>query len=233
MLSILVFLGLLAVIAAWWLAKQGIASKPWMEQGVAYDTREFSPAPSPAKIGFGVFLAVVGTLFALFISAYAMRMQLPDWRAPPIPQVVWLNTIMLILSSVALQGARTAARRDDADALKIGLAAGGLAALAFLSGQLLAWRQLMAEGYWLATNSADAFFYILTGVHGIHLLGGLIALASTGSQAWRGTPPQRLLLSVDLCATYWHFLLLVWLILLSVLIGWAGEVAAICRQLLT
>jgi Heme/copper-type cytochrome/quinol oxidase, subunit 3 len=232
--SILIFLTALLVIGMWWLSRQGLMSKPWLEQGVASETSLPRDLPSSAaKMGLGVFLAVVGSLFALLISAYAIRMQISDWRDVPLPKVLWLNTGMLILSSAALQGARDAARKEEEDAVMIGLFAAGVAALAFLSGQLLAWRQLTADGYLLASNSANAFFYILTGIHGLHLLGGLVALSRTTALTWRGARPERIRLSVGLCATYWHFLLLVWLILLSVLTGWAGNALDICRQLLT
>ena len=232
MASILLFLSVLAVIAAWWLARQGLASKPWLEQEVTGALPEADPTP-PSKIGLGIFLAVIGSLFALFISAYAMRMQLPDWRNVPIPRILWLNTAMLALSSLALHGAGTSARRDDLPGLRIGLLAAGISALAFLSGQLLAWRQLTGEGYLLAANPANAFFYVLTGVHGLHLLGGLVALGRTFERSWRETADSSLRLSVELCATYWHFLFLAWLVFLSVLTGWAGEFVDICRQLLT
>lgn len=232
--SILVFLTALLIVAMWWLSRQGVMAKPWLEQGVAADF----PAPdnlssSAARTGLAIFLAVVGSLFALFLSAYALRMQLPDWRDVPLPGILWLNTGMLVLSSVSLQGARKAARDEEDDALKLGLLAAGVTALAFLSGQFLAWRQLTAEGYFLTSNSANAFFYVLTGIHGLHLLGGVIALARTIVKAWRGTSPEGLKLSVGLCATYWHFMLFVWLVLLSVLAGWAGNFIDICRQILS
>jgi cytochrome c oxidase subunit III len=230
--SILLFLSVLAVIGAWWLSRQGLASKPWLEQGTASVLAETNATP-PSKIGLGIFLAVVGSLFALFISAYAMRMQLPDWRMVPMPRILWLNTVMLVLSSLALHGAKNAAGRGAMPELRLGLLAAGISALAFLSGQLLAWRQLTGEGYLLAANPANAFFYVLTGMHGLHLLGGLVALGRTTEKAWRETTAEPLRLSVELCATYWHFMLLVWLVFLSVLTGWAGEFVDICRQLLT
>jgi cytochrome c oxidase subunit III len=230
--SILLFLSVLAVIGAWWLSRQGLASKPWLEQGTASVLAETNATP-PSKIGLGIFLAVVGSLFALFISAYAMRMQLPDWRMVPMPRILWLNTAMLVLSSLALHGAKNAAGRGAMPELRLGLLAAGISALAFLSGQLLAWRQLTGEGYLLAANPANAFFYVLTGMHGLHLLGGLVALGRTTEKAWRETTAEPLRLSVELCATYWHFMLLVWLVFLSVLTGWAGEFVDICRQLLT
>jgi cytochrome c oxidase subunit 3 len=231
--SILVFLAMLFTVAAWWLWRQGVMSKPWLEQGIADEWPSTGSPPPAEKVGLGVFLAVAGSLFALFISAYALRMQMPDWRALPLPKILWLNTGMLILSSLALHGARKAARENEEADLRLGLLAAGVTALAFLSGQLLAWRQLTADGYLLTTNSANAFFYVLTGIHGLHLLGGLVALGMTIAKAWRGIPLERLRLSVELCATYWHFLLIVWLVLLSVLTGWAGNMIDICRQLLT
>jgi len=230
--SILIFLTGLLIIAMWWLSRQGLMSKPWLEQGVSVDWSAPQGRPPAAKVGLGVFLAVVGSLFAIFISAYAIRMQIPDWRDVPLPKILWLNTGMLILSSIALSGARKAAREGEEQELKLGLVAAAVTAMAFLSGQLLAWQQLTADGYLLTTNSANAFFYVLTGAHGLHLLGGLVALARTMAATWRGIRPERLRLSVELCATYWHFLLLVWLILLAVLTGWAGNVIDICRQML-
>jgi len=230
--SILLFLSVLAIIGAWWLSRQGLTSKPWLEQGTTGVLPEANATP-PSRIGLGIFLAVVGSLFARFFSAYAMRMQLPDWRTLPIPAILWLNTAMLVLSSLALHGANRAVRRGEMPELRMGLLAAGISALAFLSGQLLAWRQLTGEGYLLAANPANAFFYVLTGVHGLHLLGGLVALGRTTEKAWCETTTEPLRLSVELCATYWHFLLLIWLVFLSVLTGWAGEFVDICRQLLT
>lgn len=230
--SILFFLSVLAIIGTWWLSRQGLASKPWLEQGGTL--QELSSEPTaPAKVGLGVLLAVIGSFFALFISAYAMRMQRPDWRAIPLPSILWLNTAMLIASSLALQGAKVAAGRGEIRELKMGLIAAGISALAFLSGQLVAWQQLTDEGYRLAANPANDFFYILTGAHGLHLLGGLVALARTTDKAWRAPLTNRLRLSVELCATYWHFLLFIWLVFLSIWTGWASEFVDICRQLLT
>ncbi|MFC1459804.1 cytochrome c oxidase subunit 3 [Microvirga arabica] len=232
--SILFFLSILAIIATWWLSRQGLASKPWLEQGEAAVLPNIPvQTTDPATIGLRVFLAVVGSFFALFISAYAMRMQLPDWRSLPLPPILWLNTIMIALSSIALHGATVAVRRGERSELKVSLLAAGIAALAFLSGQLVAWQELASEGYGLTINPANDFFYVLTGAHGLHLVGGLVVLARTAGKAWRGPTTERLRLPVELCATYWHFLLLLWLVLLSIWTGWAGEFIDICRQLLT
>jgi cytochrome c oxidase subunit 3 len=113
-----------------------------------------------------------------------------------------------------------------------GLTAGGLFTLTFLVGQLFAWQQLNAAGYFLATNPANAFFYLFTGLHGLHLLGGIVALALTVDKVWRGFEVNQVRLSVQLCAVYWHFLLALWLVLFTLLTPWVGDFADICRQLL-
>jgi cytochrome c oxidase subunit III len=234
MSAIILFMAGIAAIAAWWLSHQGLAAKPWLEEGVAADLRENDTSSlPPAKIGLGVFLAVVGSLFAIFISAYSMRMSMLDWRTLPVPPLLWFNTGVLVLSSVALHWAHMAARRNDMDGVILGLLAGGVSAVAFLAGQLLAWQQLNAAGYFLASNPAISFFYMITAAHGLHLIGGLVALGRTTAKVWRGAAMIQLRLSVELCAIYWHFLLLVWLVLLGVLTGWTDKFVDICRQLLS
>src|SRR6202171_6252218 len=92
MSAIILFMAGIAAIAGWWLSQQGLATKPWLEEEVTADLREHSTSSlPPAKIGLGVFLAVVGSLFALFISAYSMRMNMVDWRGPPLPRLVWVT----------------------------------------------------------------------------------------------------------------------------------------------
>ena len=108
MSAIVLFMAAIAAIAGWWLSQQRLTDKPWLEQG-RIDDFPGTGAMSlpPAKIGLGVFLAVVGSLFALFVSAYSMRMELVDWRALPVPPLLWFNTCVLILSSAALQWAQS------------------------------------------------------------------------------------------------------------------------------
>jgi cytochrome c oxidase subunit III len=232
--AIILFMAGIAAIAGWWLSQQRLGAKPWLEEGVIVDFREESaPSLPPAKIGLGVFLAVVGSLFALFISAYSMRMNMVDWRALPVPGLLWFTTGVLITSSIALQWAHMAARRNDMDGVIIGLCAGGASALIFLAGQLLAWRQLSLAGYFVTSNPANSFFYLITAVHGLHLMGGLVALGRTTAKVSRGATITQVRLSVELCAIYWHFLLLVWLVLLALLTGWTDDFVDICRQLFT
>jgi cytochrome c oxidase subunit 3 len=231
---ILIFLVAVIGFAGWWLAHQRLTSKPWLEVGP-------DPAGGPGasgmptqKIALGLFLAVVGALFALFASAYFMRMGFSDWQPMPVPRVVWLNTGMLIVASVALECALAADRQRDVGTLRLGLATGAVATLAFLAGQLVAWRDLATSGYLLTGNPANSFFYLLTGLHGLHILGGLAALGRAAPEAWRGELGSRKLrLRLELCVAYWHFLLFVWLCLLVLFTGWAADFIEICRGLLT
>jgi cytochrome c oxidase subunit 3 len=233
MSAIILFMAGIAAIAGWWLSQQRLTAKPWLEEGVLVDLREEGTSLPAAKIGLGVFLAVVGSLFALFISAYSMRMNLVDWRTLPVPALLWFNTGVLVLSSVALQWAYMAARRDDIDGVIVGLCAGGASAVTFLIGQLLAWRELSTAGYFLASNPANSFFYLITAVHGLHLTGGLVALGRITAKVLRGAAAAQIGLSVELCTIYWHFLLVVWLVLLGLLTGWTDNFVDICRQLLS
>jgi len=137
---IVLFMAALALYAGWWLSHQRLMAKPWLEEGVIgeFPGGDRLSAP-PATIGLGVFLAVAGSLFALVMSAYVVRMQLLDWRPLPVPPLLWFNTGVLVLSSVILQWAQAAARRGDYDGTVAGVLCGGVSAVVFLIGQLLAW----------------------------------------------------------------------------------------------
>jgi cytochrome c oxidase subunit 3 len=230
---ILVFLLVVLGFAGWWLSHQRLMSKPWLEVGPAPAGGSAPTAIPTEKIALGIFLAVVGALFALLASAYFMRMEYVDWRPMPVPRIVWLNTGMLMLASIALECALAADRQRDLGTLRLSLATGTVATLAFLAGQLVAWRELSASGYLVSGNPANSFFYLLTGLHGLHILGGLVALSRAAPAAWGARDAGGLRLRLELCVAYWHFLLFVWLGLLVLLTGWAADFVNICRGLLT
>ena len=119
---------------------------------------------------------------------------------------------------LALQWALVNARRRRIEGVRQGLLVGGVLAYAFLAGQLGVWLQLNALGYFAAANPANAFFYLLTALHGVHLVGGLVALGRTTAKAKRVHEVSDVRLSIELCAIYWHFLLVVWLILFGLLL---------------
>lgn len=192
-----------------------ISSKPWLESQVAIDdTHQGGAYTLPSvTIGLRIFLGVVTVLFSLTVVAYSDRMALADWRPVPEPTLMWLNIVVLFASSVAMQWSVISARRGRTANVEIGMLVGGALALAFLAGQLLMVRQMNALGYFAPTNPALAFLYMLSAMHGVHLLGGLVAWGRTVMRIWGGHEAHQVRMSVELCAFYWHFLLVVWFLL--------------------
>ncbi|NOV24568.1 bb3-type cytochrome oxidase subunit III [Cupriavidus necator] len=171
---------------------------------------------APASLGLWVFMGVVSSLFALFLTAYALRMDSPDWHRIGLPWQVWLSTALLAAGSVSMAVASHAARRGEMAMARRALRLGGLGAAGFVASQLWAWQALGAMQVMPAGNPAGSFFYLLTAMHGLHVLGGLagwgVAMSARGSGA-------TAVLRMQLCARYWHFLLAVWVVLLAAL-GW-------------
>lgn len=220
---------LLAGIVVWWLAARRLTARPWEAQGT-YDGRdaaELRRGAAPARVGLWVFLAVATSFFTLFIAAYFIRMSphlvqgvdLRDWRPVEEPAILWLNTALLAAGSAAMQFATTALRRGRPLGAGRALFAGGALAIAFLLGQCLAWRQLQAAGLYAAGNPANAFFYVLTALHALHLLGGLVVWGRAVVRMSRGNAPiASARLSVELCTLYWHYLFAVWVVLFGLLL---------------
>ena len=184
------------------------------------------PAPVPAAmpgaggVGLWVFIGVVSMLFFLFSAAYLMRMAAGDWVVLPAPPwQLWCSTALLALGSLTWQLAARTAGTAEAMALSAArpahaahgvlVGAACLASLAFLAMQLWAW-QAMRVNYPVAANPSNSFFYLITGLHGLHVIGGLLAAGLVWLRARsRG--------AIALCARYWHFLLVLWLAMFGLL----------------
>ncbi|WP_327753370.1 cytochrome c oxidase subunit 3 [Sphingobium sp. SJ10-10] len=167
--------------------------------------------PSAGTVGMLAYFAVAMVMFSLLVATYLMRMGLhggmghgSDWKPMPDPPLLWINTLVLAASSVAWEMAR---RERMLRAAMMGAALGFL----FLAGQLLLWKHYQAAGYYLSANPANAFFYLLTALHGLHIMGGLIA-------AGRALAAANMR-NIALCAFYWHFLLIIWLVLVALLLS--------------
>lgn len=199
-----------------------ITQKPWLESEdsvvAELNSGALAMAMPPARMALRLFLAVVFVLFSLFCVAYYVRMELEDWRPLAEPDLLWVNTAVILLGSVAFQVARQAVQRGQVKTVNFALSLGGLLTIGFLVGQYTAWGELRSAGYYAAGNPANAFFFLLTAVHGLHLLGGLVVWLRTALKTWRGAEPYQVRLSIELCTTYWHFLALVWLGILWILI---------------
>lgn len=222
------FAALATGIVVWLILVRKLSAKSWeAAPASAVDVDAEGPRLPAARIGLWVFLAVITSLFGLFVSAYYMRLSghhgsgpAQDWNSLSEPPVLWLNTALLILASVAMQAARKAVRTGSVDRGSNSLLVGGVLTLAFLGGQFYAWTQVRASEFFSPLNPAVAFFYLLTAVHGLHLLGGLYVWGRTLVRMRReNIEVIDVRLSVELCSVYWHFLLLVWLGLFAVMLS--------------
>lgn len=221
-------IAMLTAITVWWLLIQRLKEKPWAKQGVVPTSQETFYTSAP-KVGLWVFLAVVSSLFGLFASAYMMRLRdshgLTNWQPLDEPSLLWINTVILVLASGAMQIARNRADRDEFDGLRGYIVGAAALTVTFLVGQVMAWEQLHATGSYGPGNPAYAFFILLTAVHGLHLVGGLVVVGRTTARVWRGVAKlnvvgrSRIRQSVQLCTVYWHWLLLIWLGLFALLLS--------------
>ncbi|UEM25384.1 cytochrome c oxidase subunit 3 (plasmid) [Skermanella mucosa] len=208
-----------------------LSAKPWLESGSGGFPVSGRLRIPTARLGLIFFLVVVTVLFLLLTVAYLMRMGFGDWVPLSEPPVLWLNTLALVLSSAAFQWSWVSVRRGRRDAARTGLLAGGLFAALFLAGQLVAWRQLDALGYFVASNPANTFFYLLSALHALHLLGGLVAWGRTAWKFRRSAGTNELRPSIELCTLYWHFLLAVWLALFGLLLADNGGADAMLQPM--
>ncbi len=211
-----IFMALATGVVVWFLVVSRLTAKPWESQDGKGDVGAIRMAPQ--RIGLWIFMAVVTSLFSLFISAYAMRMHVGAWCHISIPDILWVNSLVLVAASIAMQRARWAADHGTRAGARSALIAGGVLSLAFLAGQMIAWQQVGPSVYFISGSPAVAFFYVLTAVHGLHLVGGLWVLGRTVSRFASGAELVDLQLSLQLCSVYWHFLLLVWLVVFGVLL---------------
>jgi cytochrome c oxidase subunit 3 len=221
-------IAMLTAVVVWWLLIQRLKEKPWLTQGVIAASQDTVTSSAP-KVGLWIFLAVVSSLFGLFASAYVMRMHghggLASWQRLDEPSILWVNTLVLVLASGALQIARNRIDKDQLLQGRAHFAAGGILTVLFLIGQVMAWGQAQASGAVGPGSPAYAFFVLLTAAHGLHLVGGLVVLGRTATHLFRDVDKagvvarSKIRLSVQLCTTYWHWLLLIWLGLFALLLS--------------
>jgi len=215
----LIFIAGIMVTVIGWLFRQTINTQPWVATAADNAVSGRSLNTNSRTIGLATFLAVAVSLFGLFISAYNLRMQMPDWIPLADPDLLWVNTGVLVLASIAFQWTRGVAIKGSDKAVRIGLTLAGALTILFLFGQLVAWQGLQAAGNTMSRNPANAFFFLLTGIHGLHLLGGLWVWARSTIKVWTGADATSIRVSVELCTIYWHFLLLVWAVLFGMLLS--------------
>lgn len=177
------------------------------------------------RIGMWVALAAILMMFTSLSSAYIVRAaSANDWRPIAMPRVLLLSTALIVLSSLTLETARRKLKRDLASSYKGWLFISTLLGFGFLLSQLWAWRQLVRQGIYIVSNPHSSFFYLLTGTHAVHLLGGLLALAfllvrARNSMANEPSRPRQQAVA-GAVTLYWHFMDVLWIYLFVLLFFW-------------
>jgi cytochrome c oxidase subunit 3 len=175
--------------------------------------------PSPKRYFTGIAVGIIAILmfFLALASAYLVRRGSgSDWAPVHIPLLLWVNTLVLLLSSATLELARHGLARNDLGSFRNFWLFTTILGIVFLVGQVGVWRQLNSQGIYLATNPASSFFYIFTGAHALHLIGGVIALIYVAHRNFDLAKVTRSV-AAEVTSYYWHFLVALWLLLLALL----------------
>jgi cytochrome c oxidase subunit 3 len=177
------------------------------------------PQPSFNRYYTGIAIGIVSILmfFMALASAFLLRKGTSgDWVAVHIPALLWFNTAILLISSGTLEAARKRLAHDDPISFKKLWLLTTCLGVAFLIGQVLAWRQLIGQGIYIATNPASSFFYIFTGAHALHLIGGVAALIYVARRNYETAEITRSV-AAEVTSYYWHFMDALWLFLFALL----------------
>ena len=205
---------------------RALFDKPWLHPATAGTAPQGGPDPqAAARVMLRFFLAIVGVLFFLFIITFLSRSQYPDFEAlagPPWqpftdPSRLWFNTALLACASLAMQWGLGGTRAGKLNVTVAGVSAAVFFTVLFLVAQFDLWLHLQSMGFYMNGNPANSYFYLLTAVHGLHLVGGLVVLTNVVFRVWYDNSPDTLTAPLQLCTTYWHFLLGVWLVLFALL----------------
>jgi cytochrome c oxidase subunit 3 len=174
--------------------------------------------PSMNRYLAGMALAIVSVLvfFMALASSFLVLKSNPGWIPVHIPALLWLNTVILLTSSVTLELARKQLGANNLSGFQKLWGITTVLGVVFLAGQLLAWRQLAEQGIFIATNRASAFFYVFTGAHAVHLIGGISGLLFVAIRNFDKAKITRSL-AAEITSYYWHFLDALWIFLLALL----------------
>lgn len=179
------------------------------------DDRPWTPRAA-VRLGLWLLVGAIGMFFVALTTATVARRAGTDWGGIAAPRVLWASTATILASSLLLEGARRSLRRGQWVTFRRRFRLAALSGLGFLVFQATAWRSLLAQGVYLATNPHASYFYLLTAAHAAHLLGGLVWFLVLLVAAPR---IRRLADRVDDFAVYWHFLAILWVYLFAVLFG--------------
>ncbi len=181
--------------------------------GISHRYSNYSLPVHPGRLGLWLFIAASIMLFAAFTSAYLVRQNSIDWIRITLPSILWVNSVIIVISSIAAHWGYLSVKKGDTFNLKLGLITAISFGVVFLAGQITAWNQLTAAGLVVNANPAASFFYVLSGVHAIHIIGGLGFLLFATLATYGGRYNRERYLGVELAVTFWHFLGVLWIYL--------------------
>lgn len=170
-------------------------------------------AMHPKKFALWIFIGSVVMVFAALTSAYMVRQADGNWMLFDLPDLFWITSVIILVSSGTMHWAYLAAKRDNLQATKIAISITTVLGIAFLIGQFLAWGELVKRNVYLVGNPSGSFVYVLSGLHGMHIIGGVVFLLIVLVAVFRYKVHSKNLALVEMCATYWHFLDGLWLYL--------------------
>ena len=185
-----------------------------MESELKYiDIVEQPISMHPKKFALWLFLVTVLMIFAALTSAYIVRQAEGNWLEYELPEIFWVTSGIVVLSSVAMQFAYFAAKKDNFLGLRIGMVATVLLGIGFLVGQWYSWVALVDREVFFVGNPAGSFLYVFTGLHAVHLISGVIFLIIVLISTFRYKVHSQALNTLEMATTYWHFLGGLWLYL--------------------
>jgi cytochrome c oxidase subunit 3 len=190
-----------------------------MEEKFAYIENAEQPiAMHPKKFALWLFMVTVVMIFASLTSAYIVRQSEGNWLEFDLPSIFWYTSGIIVLSSITLHWAYSSAKKDDLQALRIGMVITSILGLAFLIGQWYSWIALVDRDVFFVGNPAGSFLYVFTGLHALHLISGVIFLIIVLISSFRYQVHSKNFDTMEMCVTYWHFLGGLWLYLFMFLL---------------
>lgn len=168
---------------------------------------------NPKKFALWLFIVSVCMVFASMTSAYIVRQAEGNWQIFELPPLFWITSGIILLSSFTMHWAYMAAKRDNLEMVKVAMVVTTLMGAGFLVGQVLAWGELVENNVYFVGNPSGSFVYVLSGLHGLHIVGGVVFLMITLVATFRFQVHSKNLSLIEMCTTFWHFLDALWLYL--------------------
>jgi cytochrome c oxidase subunit 3 len=167
----------------------------------------------PKKFALWLFMVTVIMIFAALTSAYIVRQADGNWLIFDLPDLFFVTTAIILISSGTMHWAYLSVKKDNLEGAKLAMAITTILGVGFLIGQYLAWGELVKNNVYLVGNPSGSFVYVISGLHGLHIVGGVIFLLIVLISIVKLKVHSKNILKIEMCATYWHFLDGLWLYL--------------------